>query len=140
MRPASSCPVSTPLTGNPISRANVTCDALVVAGQDLDLDTDCGQRLDGGSGIGLRRVHKRGEAGKAQLRLVADDRIGVSRRHGPGSHTQRAIALLTQRLEALQKSLALGIVEWATFAARGCIVDALRDDVLGRTLHHEQPR
>ena len=96
--------------------------------------------MDGGSGIGLRRVHKRGEAGKGQLRLVADNRIGVGRRHGPGSHTQRAIALLTQRLEASQKSLALGIVEWVTFAARGCIVDALRDDVLGRTLHHEQPR
>ena len=32
--------------------AEMTRDALVVAGQDLDLDTDRCQRLDGGGGIG----------------------------------------------------------------------------------------
>ena len=62
---------------------DMTRHLLVVAGQDLDLDTDRSKRLDGSGGVGFRRIDESDEAGKVELGLVADDgAVVVAARNG----------------------------------------------------------
>ena len=96
-------------------------DPLVVASQNLDLDTDRGKGLDGCRSVAFWWVDKEGETGKCEPGLVANDGILVGAAHHAGRHAQDAIAVLAEPFEHLQQIAPFAIVERPSRAV-GCLV------------------
>src|SRR5262245_36120180 len=58
--------------------ADVPRNALVIAGQNFDLDSDCPKGSYGIGGIAFWRIDEKGKAGKCQLGLVAAHGVSVA--------------------------------------------------------------
>ena len=81
-----------PADGDAQLGAHVAGHQVAVAGDDLDGDAGLLQRRQRRAGARLGRVEEGREAGEHQLRLVADDRVGVVRRHLAPGDAQHAEA------------------------------------------------